>query len=68
MDYPIIDDASIQGLTIEKRDYQLAATQEIINTLPKSNAVLLNYPYGTGKTIIALLTFLYLKQSNPQAN
>jgi len=68
MDNPTIDDSSIQGLTIEKRDYQLAATQEIISTLPNSNAVLLNYPYGTGKTVIALLTFLVLKQSNPQAN
>ena len=55
----------LDGLTIEQRDYQIAATQEIINQLPNSS--LLNYPYGTGKTIIALLVFLSLKELNPQA-
>ncbi|UCE13505.1 MAG: DEAD/DEAH box helicase family protein, partial [Candidatus Heimdallarchaeota archaeon] len=63
MDFPI---TLLSDLTIEKRDYQLAATQEILQNLPKSQSVLLNYPYGTGKTIIALLAFLILKKSNPQ--
>ncbi|UCG03906.1 MAG: DEAD/DEAH box helicase family protein [Candidatus Heimdallarchaeota archaeon] len=53
------------GLTIEQREYQLTATQEIITQLPNSS--LLNYPYGTGKTIIALLLFLSLKKMNPKA-
>jgi ERCC4-related helicase len=52
------------GLTIEQRDYQLAATQEIITQIP--NSLLLNYPYGTGKTVIALLVFLSLKKMNPK--
>ncbi|MFX0125683.1 MAG: helicase-related protein [Candidatus Hodarchaeota archaeon] len=55
----------LDDLTIEQRDYQLAATQEIITQLPNSS--LLNYPYGTGKTIIALLIFLSLKKMNPKA-
>ncbi|MFX0013868.1 MAG: helicase-related protein [Promethearchaeota archaeon] len=55
----------LNGLTIEQRDYQLAATQEIITKLPNSS--LLNYPYGTGKTIIALLVFLTLKKRDPKA-
>lgn len=63
MDFPM---ELLNDLTIEKRNYQLAATQEILQTLPKSKSVLLNYPYGTGKTIIALLVFLLLKKSNPQ--
>ncbi|MFX1508251.1 MAG: helicase-related protein [Promethearchaeota archaeon] len=54
----------LKGLTIEQRDYQLAATQEIMTQIPNSS--LLNYPYGTGKTIIALLVFLLLKKMNPQ--
>ncbi len=58
---------NISGLSIEKRDYQLAATKEIIEHLSKRNSVLLNYPYGTGKTIIALLTFMVKKQTNPTA-
>jgi ERCC4-related helicase len=58
---------NISGLTIEKRDYQLGATKEIISALEKTNSVLLNYPYGTGKTIIALLTFMIKKQMNPKA-
>jgi ERCC4-related helicase len=60
-----MDSLNLSGLTIEKRDYQLAATNEIIENLPTS--VLLNYPYGTGKTIIALLTFLALRETNPTA-
>ncbi|MFX1282748.1 MAG: helicase-related protein [Promethearchaeota archaeon] len=55
----------LDGLTIEQRDYQLAATQEIVTKLPHSS--LLNYPYGTGKTIIALLVFLSLKKMNPKS-
>lgn len=55
----------LDELTIERREYQLAATQEIITKLPNSS--LLNYPYGTGKTIIALLVFLSLRKTNPQA-
>ncbi len=55
----------LDGLTIEKREYQLAATHEIISKLPHSS--LLNYPYGTGKTIIALLAFLSLRKTNPKA-
>lgn len=57
---------NISGLTIEKRDYQIAATKEIISALEKTDSVLLNYPYGTGKTIIALLTFMIKKQMNPR--
>jgi len=56
----------VNGLTIEKRDYQLSAVQEIIDSLPNAS-VLLNYPYGTGKTIIALLTFLVLETINPNS-
>ena len=54
------------GLTVEKRDYQLTATQEILEHVLSNNSVLLNYPYGTGKTIIALLTFLAIKTKNPK--
>ncbi|MFX0207388.1 MAG: helicase-related protein [Candidatus Hodarchaeota archaeon] len=54
----------LKGLTIEQRDYQLAATQEILTQIPNSS--LLNYPYGTGKTVIALLIFLSLKKMNPK--
>ncbi|MHA1227619.1 MAG: helicase-related protein [Candidatus Hodarchaeales archaeon] len=52
------------GLTIEKRDYQLAAVKEILSHLDNQydQSVILNYPYGTGKTIIALLTFLAIKE------
>ncbi|MFW9777553.1 MAG: helicase-related protein [Candidatus Heimdallarchaeota archaeon] len=55
----------LSDLTIERREYQIAATKEIIDNL--SNSVLLNYPYGTGKTIIALLTFLALRKEYPSA-
>jgi len=58
---------NISSLSIEKRDYQIHATKEIIDQLANSNSVLLNYPYGTGKTIIALLTFMVKKQTNPAA-
>ncbi|MHA1406476.1 MAG: helicase-related protein [Candidatus Heimdallarchaeaceae archaeon] len=51
---------------MEKRDYQLSAVKEIIQAYPEKS-VLLNYPYGTGKTIIALLSFLVIKKSNPDA-
>ncbi|MHA1397243.1 MAG: DEAD/DEAH box helicase family protein, partial [Candidatus Heimdallarchaeaceae archaeon] len=56
----------VSELTIEKRDYQLSAVKEIIQAYPEKS-VLLNYPYGTGKTIIALLSFLVIKKSNPDA-
>lgn len=65
MELPIELDKSLDGLTIEKREYQISATDEIISKLPNSS--LLNYPYGTGKTIIALLVFLSLKKTNPKA-
>ncbi len=55
----------VHGLTIDNREYQITATKEIVSQIPQS--VLLNYPYGTGKTIIALLTFLYLRKTNPKA-
>ena len=65
MDLPADFTTQVENLSIEKRDYQISATEEIINALP--NSVLLNYPYGTGKTVVALLTFLVLKKSNPKA-
>jgi len=66
MDIPAEFDDKIDELTIEKRDYQLAAVQEIMESLP-DNSILLNYPYGTGKTIIALLSFLAVKIQKPNA-
>jgi ERCC4-related helicase len=57
----------LDGLGIEKRDYQLKATEEILSSLEGSKSVLLNYPYGTGKTVIALLTFLALRKEYPQS-
>ncbi|MCK4844246.1 MAG: DEAD/DEAH box helicase family protein, partial [Candidatus Heimdallarchaeota archaeon] len=59
-------DISIDLLSIEKRDYQIAAVKEIIEILPEKS-ILLNYPYGTGKTIIALLSFLAIKKVKPEA-
>ncbi len=59
-------DISIDLLSIEKRDYQIAAVKEIIEILPEKS-ILLNYPYGTGKTIIALLAFLVIKKVKPKA-
>ena len=56
----------LEGLSIENRDYQIAAVNELLECFP-NNSVLLNYPYGTGKTVIALLTFLALKLDNPDA-
>ena len=56
----------LDGLGIDKRDYQLSAVDEIIENIDEKS-VLLNYPYGTGKTIIALLAFLVIKQENPDA-
>ena len=58
--------ALAEQLLIDKRDYQIAAVQEILNYFPDYNVVL-NYPYGTGKTIIALLTFLAFKEIEPEA-
>jgi ERCC4-related helicase len=55
----------LENLSIEQRDYQIRAVDEIIDHLPDS--ILLNYPYGTGKTIIALLTFVAIKQQQPEA-
>jgi ERCC4-related helicase len=52
-------------LGIEWRPYQIEAVQEILETHPQS--VLLNYPYGTGKTVIALLVMYSIKQQNPNA-
>ncbi len=66
MDIPAEFENKIDELTIEKRDYQLAAVNEIIEALP-DNSILLNYPYGTGKTIIALLSFLAIKMQKPTA-
>ncbi|MHA1973057.1 MAG: helicase-related protein [Candidatus Hodarchaeales archaeon] len=54
------------GLSIEKRDYQIGAVKEILLHL-HDKSVILNYPYGTGKTIIALLTFLSLKEKQPKS-
>lgn len=51
----------IDSLGIEKRDYQLQAVKEIIKDI-NDKSILLNYPYGTGKTVIALLTFFALKK------
>ena len=56
----------LQGLTIDKRDYQLQAVNEILEYYRNSSSVLLNYPYGTGKTIIALLVLLELHKKFPQ--
>ena len=66
MDIPSEFEDKINELTIEKRDYQLAAVDEIMEALP-DNSILLNYPYGTGKTIIALLSFLAVKMQKPNA-
>lgn len=66
MDIPTEFESKIDELTIEKRDYQLAAVNEIMEALP-DNSILLNYPYGTGKTIIALLSFLAIKMQKPTA-
>ena len=60
MNLPAEFDVKIDDLTIEKRDYQLSAVGEIIEVLP-DRSILLNYPYGTGKTIITLLSFLAIK-------
>ncbi len=59
-------DLLYQKLTIEKRDYQIQATKEILEQHGKGNSILLNYPYGTGKTIIALLVMLKLHQEAPE--
>ncbi|MHA1977808.1 MAG: helicase-related protein [Candidatus Hodarchaeales archaeon] len=58
-------DSLFRGLTIEKRDYQLQAVQEILSHHKDSQSILLNYPYGTGKTIIALLVLLKLRMAEP---
>ncbi|MHA1303868.1 MAG: helicase-related protein [Candidatus Heimdallarchaeaceae archaeon] len=55
----------IGELGIEHRDYQIEAVKEIIAEISEKS-ILLNYPYGTGKTVIALLTFLALKLQNPE--
>ena len=62
----MVSDVLLQGLSIEKRDYQLQAVQEILEYHSKHTSILLNYPYGTGKTIIALLVLLQLHKDNPQ--
>ncbi len=66
MNLPSDFEKQLEGLEIEKRDYQLAAVGEIIENLP-DNSILLNYPYGTGKTIITLLVFLAIRKENPNA-
>ncbi len=58
-------DNLLQGLTIDQRDYQLQAVQEILTHYKESRSILLNYPYGTGKTIIALLVLLKLRLDEP---
>jgi ERCC4-related helicase len=59
-------DNLLKKLTIDKRDYQLQAVIEIMEQHKKSNSILLNYPYGTGKTIIALLVMLKLHKEAPE--
>jgi len=66
MDLTTNFDTHLEDLSIDRRDYQLAAVNEIIDYLPE-NSILLNYPYGTGKTIITLLVFLAIKEQNPNA-
>ncbi|MHA1219454.1 MAG: DEAD/DEAH box helicase family protein, partial [Candidatus Heimdallarchaeaceae archaeon] len=66
MNLPAEFDVKIDDLTIEKRDYQLSAVGEIIEVLP-DRSILLNYPYGTGKTIITLLSFLAIKMQKENA-
>jgi ERCC4-related helicase len=61
-----ITDDLLRGLTIDKRDYQLQAVTEILTHHQDSKSILLNYPYGTGKTIIALLVLLKLKMAEPR--
>jgi len=59
-------DLLYQKLTIEKREYQTSAVKEILEEHRKGNSILLNYPYGTGKTIIALLVMLKLHKEAPE--
>lgn len=66
MNLPAEFEVKIDDLTIEKRDYQLSAVGEIIEVLP-DRSILLNYPYGTGKTIITLLSFLAIKMQKENA-
>ncbi len=56
----------ISSLSIEHRDYQLEAVEEIIANI-SDHSIVLNYPYGTGKTVVTLLTFLRFKLNNPNA-
>ncbi|MCE7748544.1 MAG: DEAD/DEAH box helicase family protein [Candidatus Heimdallarchaeota archaeon] len=66
MNLPAEFEEKLNDLTIEKRDYQLSAVSEIIEVLP-DRSILLNYPYGTGKTIITLLSFLAIKMQKENA-
>ena len=66
MEFPENFEELLEGLTIEHREYQLSAVKEIMEKLSEGS-ILLNYPYGTGKTIIALLSFFAIKQNNPNA-
>lgn len=66
MEIPAEFEEKLDNLTIEKRDYQLSAVSEIIEVLPEKS-ILLNYPYGTGKTIITLLSFLAVKMQKENA-
>jgi len=66
MNLPAEFDIKLDDLTIEKRDYQLSAVSEIVEVLP-DRSILLNYPYGTGKTIITLLSFLAVKMQKENA-
>ncbi len=59
-------DLLLKKLTIDKRDYQLQAVNEIMEEHEKGNSILPNYPYGTGKTIIALLVMLKLHKEAPE--
>lgn len=66
MELPPDFESQLEGLTIEHREYQLNAVKEIVENLA-DGSILLNYPYGTGKTVIALLSFYAIKKSNPNA-
>ncbi|MHA1417379.1 MAG: helicase-related protein [Candidatus Heimdallarchaeaceae archaeon] len=66
MELPADFEESLEGLTIEQREYQISAVNEIMEKLSEGS-ILLNYPYGTGKTIIALLTYYAIRQNNPKA-
>ncbi len=57
----------IETTTVDKRDYQVEAVNQLITYFDGKKSFLLNYPYGTGKTVIALLVFIGLKNKNPES-